>query len=250
MRLKILLLTIGLLLTCFNVDAATITRGETFTATDTVTNERLHDLVDDATIADLQQSDVKANHGFVIRSSSQPSDTDALWIDTSNNFAAAYVSGAYEEIGTTPTSVTTGAIIGTTGSFTGNVEMDGTLTVDGDLTVSSAGAIHHASIIRGWVRFNGDTVDGVADLTGVDDSFNVTSVVDEASGDYTINWNKDFSDDKYCVVATAGNYDAAGLRVVSLITDIAAGSVRIKVADTGGNTQDADQICVMAMGAQ
>lgn len=63
---------------------ATVTRGKTFGATETVTNTKLHQLVDSATIADIDQTNIASGYGLAIRSTSAPSDTDALWIDTNS----------------------------------------------------------------------------------------------------------------------------------------------------------------------
>ena len=63
--------------------AATITKGKTFGATEEVTNAKLHQLVDAATIANVDQTNMAASIGVVETSTSNPSDTDALWKDTS-----------------------------------------------------------------------------------------------------------------------------------------------------------------------
>ena len=62
---------------------AVITRGKTFGATEEVTNAKLHTMVDSATIASIDQTNLAANTGIVEIGSSQPSDNDALWVDTS-----------------------------------------------------------------------------------------------------------------------------------------------------------------------
>lgn len=63
--------------------ALTLTRGKTFGATEEVTNTKLHQLVDNATGADIDQSNMSSSIGVASRSSSAPSDTDGLWVDTS-----------------------------------------------------------------------------------------------------------------------------------------------------------------------
>lgn len=74
--------------------AAAITKGKTFASTETVTNDKLHALVDNATIANIDQTNMAANYGTVITSASQPSDTDALWLDTSGTKVLKYHDGS------------------------------------------------------------------------------------------------------------------------------------------------------------
>lgn len=71
---------------------ATITRGYTFGATETVTNSKLHSLVDSATISAIVQSDLTAGLGLISRATSAPSDTDQIWIDTSTTPATVKVN--------------------------------------------------------------------------------------------------------------------------------------------------------------
>jgi len=134
-----------------SLHAATLQKGKTFTANETVTNTKLHSLVDDATISDIEQSDVKANYGFMVKSSSQPSDTDALWNDTSANTVKAYISGSWQEV--------SGIVAGNL-DVTGNTLMTGTLGVTGITTLSNVTISSNLSV-------SSVTRKGVAeDLTG------------------------------------------------------------------------------------
>jgi len=45
---------------------------------------------------------------------------------------------------------------------------------------------------KAWINFNGETVTAAADLTGVRDSFNIASLVDNDPGDYTVNFSSAF----------------------------------------------------------
>lgn len=62
---------------------ATLTRGYTFGATEQVTNAKLHALVDSGTVTSIEQSDLSAGLGIIARQATAPSDTDQVWIDTS-----------------------------------------------------------------------------------------------------------------------------------------------------------------------
>ena len=50
-----------------------------------------------------------------------------------------------------------------------------------------------------WVNLNGTTVDSTADLTGVRNSFATASVVDNGTGDHTINFTNAMSNNTYII---------------------------------------------------
>jgi len=57
---------------------------------------------------------------------------------------------------------------------------------------------------KAWVNFNGTTVTAAADLTGVQDSFNIASLVDNDPGDYTVNFSTNMLTADYAVAPTGG----------------------------------------------
>ena len=52
-------------------------------------------------------------------------------------------------------------------------------------------------LAKAWVNFNGASVDSNADLTGVRDSLNIASVVDNGTGDYTYSFTNAMSSGEY-----------------------------------------------------
>lgn len=63
--------------------ALSLTRGKTFTATEDVTADKLHQLVDNATSgANIDQSDMDSSYGVCYKGSTEPGDNDALWNHT------------------------------------------------------------------------------------------------------------------------------------------------------------------------
>jgi len=62
---------------------------------------------------------------------------------------------------------------------------------------STAGSVTTDYVVNGsakaWVRYNGTSLTSGADLTGVGDSFNYTSVVDGGTGNYTFNFTNSMS---------------------------------------------------------
>lgn len=73
---------------------ATLTRGYSFGATEQVTNTKLHNLVDLGSVSGLDQTNLVAGSGIVVSSVSSPSDTDALWLDTSGTITLKYYNGS------------------------------------------------------------------------------------------------------------------------------------------------------------
>lgn len=88
---------------------------------------------------------------------------------------------------------------------------------------------------KAWVSFNGVTT------VTVFASFNVSSVVRNGSGDYTINFTNAFADTNYAVVGSceADSGFPTEVRAVSVRNGgRAAGSVRVRTGLTGSNTFD------------
>jgi len=98
------------------------------------------------------------------------------------------------------------------------------------------------STIKAWINFNG------AGTIAIKDSFNVTSIGDNGTGDYTITWDTDFATVNYCAVgnvkATSGNIRTLG------ITTQAVGSLRVLVKDDAGTACDVAIVNVIAIGDQ
>ena len=56
----------------------------------------------------------------------------------------------------------------------------------------------YQEVAKGWLNYNGST-------NTINDSYNVSSVTDNGTGDFTINWTTSFSTANYVVVGIAGN---------------------------------------------
>jgi hypothetical protein len=80
---RALLLLLLVLLLWQPAYSATLTKGKTFTASEEVTNTKLHQLVDSGTVTNITQADVAGGEGIVRRNTTAPSDVDQLWTDTS-----------------------------------------------------------------------------------------------------------------------------------------------------------------------
>ena len=102
-------------------------------------------------------------------------------------------------------------------------------------TGTVTGAVDNKTTCKAFVRFNGT---GTVAITS---SFNVSSITDHATGDYTINFSSAFGDTNYCPVAigvnelTLNNYQG----MLTSYGSPATGSIRCMTnPDRGGSASD------------
>jgi hypothetical protein len=144
--------------------------------------------------------------------------------------------------------------VGGTAHFDGTVNFNSAVDFSADVTVSIPGdlsvrdssitgmPVHYGQkiIIKGWAYFDG------SGAVAVQDSYNVDSVCDKGVGVYKVNWDTDFGDANYCVIATRGRDNAAGTATVSAKQ---SGSVYIRTGvSSTGSAEDATQVYVLAVG--
>ena len=80
-------------------------------------------------------------------------------------------------------------------------------------TIQDSAGTQIGTFCRAWVNFNGTTVTNPASMTGVRGSFNVSSILDNGTGDYTVNFTTAMPDANYAVAITA----SAGTNNSSLV---------------------------------
>jgi hypothetical protein len=132
--------------------------------------------------------------------------------------------------------------------FASNIDIPGTLdvtgvgTFDGDLRFNSGyGSAATAFGVRAWVNFNGT---GVVAIRG---SGNVSSVTDNGTGDYTINFTTAMPDANY----SFGSVNSSSVAVPGYVTRIAntshvtSGSLRIQVVEPNVSAKDAEIVGVI-----
>ncbi|KKL70385.1 hypothetical protein LCGC14_2105420, partial [marine sediment metagenome] len=111
----------------------------------------------------------------------------------------------------------------------------------------------HESAAKAWLIFDGTVVDGVTDLAGVNAEYNVSSVIDQAPGEYVINWDTDFSSANYAVAAMGKNATGAGdTRIVMFDDDVAptASALRLAVDNHASARNDSELVGIVAYGDQ
>jgi hypothetical protein len=162
------------------------------------------------------------------------------WVNF-NAGANTNLTGTYSQSGTTVTVTATahGLIVGNTvfADITSGTGVDGTYTV---ATVTDANTFTYTA---------GTSLTTSGNITLVRNtiraSYNVSSITDNGTGDYTVNFTTALVDANYATVASAGRgTPGSALVSPSYSTAPAAGSHRIGTYSVAGTLQDYDYIFV------
>ncbi len=94
-------------------------------------------------------------------------------------------------------------------------------------------------ILKAWVRFDG------TGTIAIDDDFNVSSLTDEGTGDYTINFTNALTDANFSVSGICGTTSARMITIESVSTT----TCRINIHDFGGNASDESIVCSQIFGS-
>ena len=151
------------------------------------------------------------------------------------------------------------------------IDGDGTITgvsvgglpdgiVDADMLAANAvteaklASDQQKGLAKAWVNFNG------AGTVAIRDQFNVSSITDNAAGDYTVNFSTDLSDANYCMQLSAtddgttsglsDNYAYGAWKRGSDSTAFSASSARFRIGYAGSDAiQDNTDIMVTFFGS-
>jgi len=107
---------------------------------------------------------------------------------------------------------------------------------DGTISTTIGSTLYGAYPARAWVNFNGTGTPAIRS------SKNVSSITDNGTGDYTVNFTQAMPDNEYCIqVASGRNPDGSGGEQVSIdyVDRYATGSCR--VVNTQPNSTRFDQ---------
>jgi hypothetical protein len=106
-----------------------------------------------------------------------------------------------------------------------------------------SGSLTASNAAKAWVSFDGDNFN-------MDRQFNVSSVTDNGTGDYTVNWDNDFSNNQYALVGSvsSSNHITNDGHGVFYIMSQNNGNARVKVfsEDNGNAVMDKDIVNVIA----
>ena len=128
-----------------------------------------------------------------------------------------------------------------------------TLSVGTIKSVSSAPPVFQntsgtekGQLIKVWINFQG------SGTVAIRDSFNISSLTDNGTGDYSLNYSNAFSNDDYCLAGTAGynsEYISNHLNGSGGATTYSTSSCRFTVKHVyNNNLSDANHVEVMIIG--
>jgi len=127
----------------------------------------------------------------------------------------------------------------TTGSY---VDQVGILT-SGDFRFNSGyGSVATAYGCRAWVNFDGKAASiGSGRANG-----NVSSVADNGTGQYTVNFSNSFPDSKYAATQFCRADSGGGLRVCvgRGSTGFATSSIQVEVRNGSNSNEDVEEVCL------
>ena len=119
-----------------------------------------------------------------------------------------------------------------------------TLAVGTIKSISSAAPVFQntsgtekGQLCKSWVQIDGRSTVSIAD------SFNVSSITDNGTGDYDVNFSTNMSNANYSVV-TGGNYldNDSGGRVFAIVRTLATTDYQVKIFGDGGGSLDSQRI--------
>ena len=114
-------------------------------------------------------------------------------------------------------------------------------TSAGSIVVTGEGGSTTTNLQQGlckcWIQFAGSSLSGTG-TTGVDDSFNLTSITDDDTGRYTVNINNDMNNNDYAVHSTIAQSTSAIGDYITNIASLATGSAQVGAATRGGSYAD------------
>ncbi len=80
----------------------------------------------------------------------------------------------------------------------------------------NASGTEKGQLCLAWVNFNGEGTLTTSDQSGVRDSFNISSVIDEGSGKYTVNFSTAMLNANYCVCLGVKSADSTNRTYATL----------------------------------
>lgn len=110
-------------------------------------------------------------------------------------------------------------------------------------TIQDSAGTQIGTFCRAWVNFNGTLVTNPASMTGVRGSFNVSSVLDNSTGNYTINFTTAMPDANYSP-ALAIQTQTTGVAGLSRNISASTTAYRLLTTDGAGTAIDVAYINV------
>jgi len=99
------------------------------------------------------------------------------------------------------------------------------------------------SVVKAWINFNGTGV------IAINDSFNVTSITDNGTGNYTVTWDTDFANTNYAVTLSVVAIAGVAGAIVNYYSQ-AVGSIEVLIFSDASFARDEESISAIAIGDQ
>ena len=115
---------------------------------------------------------------------------------------------------------------------------------------TDGGGTQNGVLCRAWVNFDGTF--GTSPFTtangGIRAAFNVSSITDNGTGDYTVNFSNSLPDGNYCLVATQGQNGNSNPNYVMTVKEVVnapgTGGFTLTTNGATGGTADSDGVYV------
>ena len=98
--------------------------------------------------------------------------------------------------------------------------------------------VEKGQLAKAWINFDG------TGTIAIRDSFNVSSITDDATGKYTVSLTTAMSNSNYCVISSSHFYETivSGNSRIAGANVLATGSYQLTISYNGTNTQDAENV--------
>lgn len=105
------------------------------------------------------------------------------------------------------------------------------------VSFKNASGTENGTLCRAWVRF-----DGTGTVT-ISASFNVSSITDDGTGQYRVNFSSSFSDREYCFNCSTLVDNSSSSFFIGYITYNTASTFGVGVFRNNSGFYDADRVC-------
>ena len=131
-------------------------------------------------------------------------------------------------------------------SATGTASSSTYLRGDNSWATPSGGiAATHDGVVKVWCNFNG------TGTIAIRDHYNVSSLTDNHTGTYTVNFDTDFASVNYAAVVSGGHSgNSSAPRGFETVYNMAVGSVKMDFRDDLGAEADPQVVSVICIGDQ